>query len=684
MNDEKILNSINEEIVNLTPDNYEEIASKCQKPKSEKENIIAMKTKKNNARRFLAIAAAFAIVVCAVFAFYSPANQIDSVIDIDVNPGIEIMTNANDKIVEVNSVNDDADIVLDGMNLEGVDLNIAINALIGSMLKNGYITDTQNAVLVSVANDNADKQQAVLEKVSNDINDALTIGKIQGAVLTQPLTHEERIASLAEQYGISEGKALFIDYVCSENSNRSYESLAGLSISELALMLESDQNKLTQNGDQTEQDKAEAFKVAVSGEVNKETYIGEDKATEIALKDAGATKENVTEFSIGFEQDDGVLVYDIDFKYNGYDYEYDINAVSGGIKGREKERDNDVPVNSAPQTSTPQATQNSQTSKKYIGENKAKSIVLERAGLKDSEISNFIIRLDSDDGVAVYDVEFISGSYEYDAEVDAISGALREYNREYDQDLVASTQATTSAQNKNISESDAKNIALNRAGVKSSSVKNYVIKLDNDDGIQVYEIKFRSGNYEYEIELNAATGSVRSYDREYDVVASATTAKSEVISKDKAKSIAFEKAGVKEASVSNYKLWTENDDGIEIYEITFRSGNYRYEVEINALTGNVRDYDREYSKQASSNSNSNSSTTGGSSPEYISRDAAKSAALKHAGLSENDIYGYEIEFDRENGKVCYEISFSSGKYEYEYEIDAVDGSVNFHEKEYDD
>lgn len=54
---------------------------------------------------------------------------------------------------------------------------------------------------------------------------------------------------------------------------------------------------------------------------------------------------------------------------------------------------------------------------------------------------------------------------------------------------------------------------------------------------------------------------------------------------------------------------------------------------------------------------------------------AKDAALSHAGLSESQISDVEIDLDRDNGKLIYEVDFNSGNTEYDYDIDAETGEV---------
>ena len=68
----------------------------------------------------------------------------------------------------------------------------------------------------------------------------------------------------------------------------------------------------------------------------------------------------------------------------------------------------------------------------------------------------------------------------------------------------------------------------------------------------------------------------------------------------------------------------------------------------------------------------------------IGAQAAKAAALKHAGLSEGQVQELQVEWDNENGRAVYEVEFKSGGMEYDYVIDAATGAVLDHETERDD
>lgn len=67
-----------------------------------------------------------------------------------------------------------------------------------------------------------------------------------------------------------------------------------------------------------------------------------------------------------------------------------------------------------------------------IGEDKAKEIALEHAGLKESDVSHIFVELDFDDGILRYEVDFHQGQYEYDYDIDAKTGKILSYDKDID------------------------------------------------------------------------------------------------------------------------------------------------------------------------------------------------------------------------------------------------------------
>jgi len=85
---------------------------------------------------------------------------------------------------------------------------------------------------------------------------------------------------------------------------------------------------------------------------------------------------------------------------------------------------------------------------------------------------------------------------------------------DYENITVKTTSGSTTSSG-TVTLSKAKSIALNYAGVSSSAATFTKAYKDYDDGVTVYEIEFYAGDYEYEFEINAKTGTVRDYDRDY-------------------------------------------------------------------------------------------------------------------------------------------------------------------------
>lgn len=146
---------------------------------------------------------------------------------------------------------------------------------------------------------------------------------------------------------------------------------------------------------------------------------------------------------------------------------------------------------------------------------------------------------------------------------------------------------------------------------------------------------------------------------------------------------------------------------MESYEVEFQVGTTQYEYEIGPYDGSVWKAERETravpvsgtttgtsgSTTGSSTGNTgsttgsttgNSSGTGSGSSSVISAEAAKSAALSHAGVSASNVYEFKCELDRDDGVTRYEVEFKSGGMEYEYEIDAYTGAVLKAEQDWDD
>jgi uncharacterized membrane protein YkoI len=172
--------------------------------------------------------------------------------------------------------------------------------------------------------------------------------------------------------------------------------------------------------------KIEYYKIPSSSSesIYTEQYISKDKAKSAALEHAGVAPGQATFIKTHLDHDNGHVVYEVEFYYGDTEYDYEIDAVSGETL----ESDMEIEYYSIPRITTAASSGTGS----YIGEEKAKSIALESAGLSESEVTRTKVKFDRDDGKTVYEVDFHNGRMEYEYEIDAVSGAILESDAEFD------------------------------------------------------------------------------------------------------------------------------------------------------------------------------------------------------------------------------------------------------------
>lgn len=146
----------------------------------------------------------------------------------------------------------------------------------------------------------------------------------------------------------------------------------------------------------------------------------------------------------------------------------------------------------------------------YITASRARELALQHAGVPSADAVFLQTKLDREDGVVCYDVEFYSGSTEYDYDIDALTGAVLSFDHDLDNYTI---HPSSSAQEELISAAKAQEIALGRAPAGAKVVK---CELDRDDGRYVYEVELREGRTEYECDVNAVTGVILKWEVDYD------------------------------------------------------------------------------------------------------------------------------------------------------------------------
>lgn len=586
MNSREIESKVFKAFSNATPDVLSAVLEDC---KSKKGKIISMnEVKKSSALpRILAIAAAFVFLIAGVVGIsFSAGNKVYTTVSLDVNPGIEITVNRNEKVLSVTPLNDEARIVVEGLDFKGSSLDVAVNAIIGSMLKHGYLNELANSILVSVEGGNS---IALRQRLSDEINAILSGAAFNGAVLSQAVEVDAELTAMADEYGITVGKAQLIRSIISIDAAYTVKSLVALNINELNLLLES--GKLNISG------------IDSVGKPVDAAFIGTEEAKRIAAEHAGLDLGTAHSVSCHLDCDDGRMVYEVEILFaveaGGYAvHEFEIDAARGTVLDYDFETSSSVPDEFA----TPAPVDES-----LITADEAKGIALGHAGIEETAAYGLKVKFDYENGIPCYEVEFKSSGYEYEYDIDARNGSILSVDKDRDDDYFTATQqpstpaptaeptnAPKPTQSVYIGSERAKQIALNHAGIGESEITNCKVKFDYDDGLAIYEVEFETSSYEYDYEINARSGAIIECDREARDDDSTPPQSGNVITHEEAKQIAFRRAGVSAGSVSELEVEFDYDDGIAVYEIEFKSAGYEYSVKINAVTGDVIEYDCEY------------------------------------------------------------------------------------------
>lgn len=145
--------------------------------------------------------------------------------------------------------------------------------------------------------------------------------------------------------------------------------------------------------------------------------------------------------------------------------------------------------------------------KELISEDEAEAIALKDVGLTEEQVSGLRCKLDTDDGVQQYEVEFYADGNEYDYEVDAASGNILSKKKELEDDREKAGSSNTA-----VTEEQAKKIALEK--VPGAGEKDVRIHQDTDDGKVVYEGSIVYQEKKYEFEIDADSGKLLEWEEE--------------------------------------------------------------------------------------------------------------------------------------------------------------------------
>ena len=417
MTSEKLEQRLASAVEKTAPNDVNGVLSRCEERKGTVIPMTAKKTAKKTTKRkwTTLVAACLAVMLLGGGGlFYQQANAVASVVSLDVNPSIELKVNRSEKVLVCTPLNEDAKAILadmgNGADLKGAKLDVAVNAIVGSLVRNGYLNSISSAIMISVEDKDTARAEKLQRELTSTVDGVLQTSESRASVLTQTLTQDAGLTQQARENSISTGKAALVNRILALNNSLSFEELSRLSIGEL-------------------KDLAETGAPAMP--------IGMERALEIALLTCGQSADQLTKQEVDAELDEVPAHYEVELEdRSGTEYEYRIDAYTGAVLTSyvepdghddvdDHDDDHDDDDDDAQPTGSAQPTG-------QIGHAAAKAAALTHAGVSESRAYDMDVELDDEDGRWVYEVEFKADGMEYEYVIDAYTGAVLEYDMEQD------------------------------------------------------------------------------------------------------------------------------------------------------------------------------------------------------------------------------------------------------------
>ncbi len=574
MHEQDLEQRIRTAVEHAAPDPLEQILAACG-PQSG--NVIPLTPPKAKKRRWvpMAVAAALVILACGGFSVYSwrAAKTVASVVSLDVNPSIQLQVNQKERILSAQPLNEDAQIILEGMDLQGTQLQVAVNAIMGSLLQHGYLDSLSSAILISVEDSDAQRASRLEAELTGEVDAALQNASAGAAVLSQVVGYDAALETQAQASGISVGKAAMVQSIQAIAPDLSFEDLAALSVEELKQLLETGAPGLP---------------------------IGTSAAADAALAYAGLVASNAITWEVDPELDERTPHYEVELHTQQGEFDYIVDAWTGEVLRGAAGLSADVSGSSG--------SSGSASASSGISQDDATAIALADAGIQRASALGLRVSSDWDDGHHIYEVEFRSGGAEYEYDILASDGTILKAEREDDGWRLPAAAGTSTASF--IGEDAAAQAALRHAGVTASAAQSLLCQVEYDDGLaECYEVTFQTSGARYAYEIGLYDGSVLKSER--TAVRSSTggtgansgtgtssssggtssagvsSGGSTLISAEQAQTTAFRHAGIDADDVYELDCELERDDGSTYYSLEFKAGRMEYDYEIDAYTGAV-------------------------------------------------------------------------------------------------
>lgn len=223
-----------------------------------------------------------------------------------------------------------------------------------------------------------------------------------------------------------------------------------------------------------------------------------------------------------------------------------------------------------------------------ISESEAKSIALEKFDLTKDDVRFVEVKKELDDGIEKFELEFVTEKEKFEVQINALTKEIIDFEREPISKIVDPVDS-------NLSEDQAKEIALDFFKLDKEDVEFRKVKKETDDGLNKVELEFKTELERFDISIDTQTSKVIEAERE--IIKRIDNSKEEVLTEAQARKKVLEYAEdgsqtIEDKNIVEFKY--ELDDFIKVYEAEVFYNDTKYEIEIDANTGDLLKLNIEY------------------------------------------------------------------------------------------
>ena len=192
----------------------------------------------NNKRTNINILKGLALVIIVaimifLFTLFSDDDFSLTYVNLMVNPNIEFGIDDNEVVVSVVALNDDANIVLHELELEGLEYEEALELVVDELVELEYVND--NEILISIESEDEEKIESVRERTINKVRDRLEEKEKYAVINYLEVGQELKIE--AEELGVTVGHMIAVERASVVLDDVSKEELYDLSLGEIKRMV---------------------------------------------------------------------------------------------------------------------------------------------------------------------------------------------------------------------------------------------------------------------------------------------------------------------------------------------------------------------------------------------------------------------------------------------------------------